>query len=303
MRSVRSPRWALVAVAVGLVAGAFGAGAVPGTAPAASPHHAAVIVDTGSTVKRAVVTFDEDSITGLDALQRAGTNPVVYQFGGQGGAVCRLLGVGRDAGPNCLGGADGDARYWAYFRAPAGTSSFKYSSIGAGSARVHDGDVEGWKFGTGTAPQYVSLASLLPPPTQPPATQPPATAPPATTGRGTNGAVTGDPGTSGTPGATAAPGDAPSAPTASTLPATGGKDTSTSGRSTDRASAKSDSSKGSSAGTDDGKSVDAALASSDSDGGGGGGSAWSLVLFAVLLVAIAVAIVLVRRVRKHASTG
>src|SRR4051812_49335965 len=121
MRGVRSPRWALLALAVGLVAGAFGTGVVPEVAPAASPHQAAVIVDTGSTVKRVVITFDEDSITGLDALQRAGTNPVVYQFGGQGGAVCRLLGVGRDAGPDCLGGGDGDARYWAYFRAPAGT--------------------------------------------------------------------------------------------------------------------------------------------------------------------------------------
>src|SRR4051794_6567478 len=174
MRGVRSPRWALLALAVGLVAGAFGTGVVPDVAPAASPHQAAVIVDTGGTVKRVVVTFSEDSITGLDALQRAGANPVVYQFGGQGGAVCRLLGVGRDAGPDCLGGGDGDARYWAYFRAPAGTSSFKYSSVGGGSARVHDGDVEGWKFGTGAAPQYVSVASLLPPPPSPP-TQPPAT--------------------------------------------------------------------------------------------------------------------------------
>jgi hypothetical protein len=180
-------------LAVGLVAGAFGAGVVPDVAPAASPHRAAVIVDTGSTVKRVVVTFGEDSITGLDLLQRAGTNPVVYQFGGQGGAVCRLLGVGRDAGPSCLGGADGDARYWAYVRAPAGTSAFKYSSAGAGSTRVHDGDVEGWRFGTGAAPQYVSLASLVPPP-PPPATQPPPTSPPATAAP-TGGVAPGAPGT------------------------------------------------------------------------------------------------------------
>jgi hypothetical protein len=297
MRGVRSPRWALVALAVGLVAGAFATGVVPEAAPAASPHQAAVIVDTGRGVKRVVVSFSEDSITGLDALQRAGTNPVIYQFGGQGGAVCRLLGVGRDSGPNCLGGGDGDPRYWAYFRAPAGTSSFKYSSAGAGSTRVHDGDVEGWKFGTGTAPQYVSLASLLPPP--PPPTQPPPPAPPATAGGGgATGAVA--PGSTGT--GAAAPG---ATPTSSTLPVAGGKDTPTSTRAD---GAKADGSgggngSGSSAatGTDDGKEVDTALASTGSDGGGGS-SAWSFALFGFLLAAIVVAIVVARRVRGRSST-
>ncbi len=292
MRGVRSPRWALVALAVGLIAGAFGAGLVPTAAPAASQHRAAVIVDTGSTVKRVVITFGEDSITGMDALQRAGTNPVIYQFGGQGGAVCRLLGVGRDSGPNCLGGGDGDARYWAYFRAPAGTSSFKYSSAGAGSARVHDGDVEGWKFGTGTPPQYVSLASLLPPPPPPPPTQPPATSPPATiapaAGTGPAAAV----------GGTAAV--TPGAPTSSsTLPNTGSTGESTAAASGTAAKDAAARNQSDAAKTDDGKDVDTALASSDQDGGGGSG--WSLALFAVLLVAIAAAIFLVRRLRRRAA--
>jgi hypothetical protein len=288
-----------VALAIGLVAGSFGAGVVPDAASAASPHHAAVIVDTGGTVKRVVVTFGEDSITGLDALQRAGTNPVVYQFGGQGGAVCRLLGVGRDAGPNCLGGADGDARYWAYFRAPAGTSSFKYSSVGAGSARVHDGDVEGWKFGTGAAPQYVSLASLLPPPPPPP-TPSPATAPAATAAPG--GGANGAPGSvaserTGPPASATGPGPASSA---TTLPVTGGKGTTASTRAGGAKAARAGTKAGGEQAAaqsrdDDGKDVDTALASSDSGGGGGGGFPWSLVLFAALLVAIAAAIVFVRR--------
>ena len=100
--------------------------AVVGSTPAlaAGAHRALVVVDTGSTTYRQVITFDGDSVTGLQALDLAGANPVVYSFAGQGGAVCRLFGVGRDAGPNCLGGADGDNRYWAYFRAPSGTSTF-----------------------------------------------------------------------------------------------------------------------------------------------------------------------------------
>ena len=300
MTGARSPRRLVPALVVALLVSVAGLGALATPAPAASPHRAAVIVDTGSTVKRVVITFTEDSITGIDALQRAGMNPSLYQFGGQGGAVCRLLGVGRDPGPNCLGGADGDPRYWAYFRAPAGSSSFKYSQVGGGAARVHDGDVEGWKFGTGTPPQYVSLASLLPPP---PPTQPPPTAPPATSapsGGGTGASVGGA--TAGSPGGSAAPGTQPQP---STLPATGGKDNPTSAtadggttkddRTTDGSSARA------AGAEDDGKAVDTALASSESDGGGG--STWSLALFAILLLAIVAAIVIVRRVRNHAAAG
>lgn len=136
--------------------------ALPGApADAAGTHRALVIVDTGATTYQRVVTFTADSITGIQALELAGANPVVYSYAGQGGAVCRLFGVGRDAGPNCLGGADGDNRYWAYFRAPTGTSSFTYSRAGAGSTQVRDGDVEGWKFATGQAPAW---APVPPPP-------------------------------------------------------------------------------------------------------------------------------------------
>lgn len=143
-------------------------------AQAAGAHRALVIVETGSTTYRQVVTFDGDSVTGLHALELAGANPVVYSYAGQGGAVCRLFGVGRDAGPNCLGGADGDNRYWGYFRAPSGTSSFTYSRAGAGSVQVHDGDVEGWKFATGEAPSWSAVPPTTttttlatPPPTGP----------------------------------------------------------------------------------------------------------------------------------------
>jgi hypothetical protein len=160
--------------------GASGAGA-------AGTHRALVIVDTGTTTYQRVITFDSDSITGIQALDLAGANPVVYTFSGQGGAVCRLFGVGRDAGPNCLGGADGDNRYWAYFRAPNGTSSFTYSRAGAGSTQVHDGDVEGWKFGTGQAPAWSPLPAPPTTTTAPPPPPPPVTSPPSRTGPGATG--------------------------------------------------------------------------------------------------------------------
>ena len=263
----------------------------PIVAGAATEHRAAVIVDTGASVHRVVITFTEDSITGLDALQRAQADPVVSTFNGQGGAVCRLFGVGRDAGPNCLGGQDGDARYWAYFRAPAGASSFKYATVGAGQAKVHDGDVEGWKFGTGAAAEFVSLQSLtLPPgpvPTNPPAHDP-------VTPRGAAGAG---------PVARGNQALADAAASASTLPATGatGSPGATTGpagasgnarattrherRADDKHTAKRQ------------NTTQAALASSSKDGNS---SAASLIWFGVLLAAIVVAIVVARRVRRRA---
>lgn len=295
----RSPRVALVALTLGLIASSFSAGGIAATiegASADSTHHAAVIVDTGGDVHRVVISFTEDSISGIDALQRAGGSPVIYTFGGQGGAVCRIFGVGRDAGPACLGGQDGDNRYWAYFRGPAGSSKFTYSSIGAGSARVHDGDVEGWKFGTGTAPAYVSLASLLPPPTtQPPPTTPTTKAPGAVT-PGSGGGTTGGGRTGAVPGAVA--GQAPgTATTTSTLPLTGpaagADETTTKSTAKDKDSSSADGKRAEAVG----RAVDTKLASAEDDGVGT--STWSLLLFVALIVAIAAAILIVRRVRKQ----
>jgi hypothetical protein len=147
-----------------LVSTAIGATGVATLRAGAAPavlNHAAITVETGADTRRVVIEFSEDSITGIEALRRAGAEPVVYSYSGVGGAVCRLFGVGRDSGADCLGGTGGDARYWAYFRSASGTSSFKYSNVGAGSTTVRDGDVEGWRFGTGAAPAYVSLTSLL----------------------------------------------------------------------------------------------------------------------------------------------
>jgi hypothetical protein len=297
----RSPRVALIALTLGLVATSFGAAVIGATthdAAADSTHHAAVIVDTGGDVHKVVISFTEDSISGIDALQRAGGGPVVYTFGGQGGAVCRIFGVGRDAGPGCLGGQDGDNRYWAYFRAPAGSGKFTYSSIGGGASRVHDGDVEGWKFGTGTAPAYVSLASLLPPPTTQPPPTTPTTKAAGTVGPGSGGGTTGGSGAA-VPGAVGGPAAAGTATTTSTLPLTGPAvgsgpgDTTTKSTTKDKNATTADGDGRQAAG----RTVDTRLASAEDDGGGT--STWSLLLFVALLVAIVAAILIVRRVRKQ----
>lgn len=149
-------RWLLVFVALWACIGA-GPWAVPASASVSS---AVLVVDTGSEVRRVVVSFGGDSISGLEALSLAGTNPETLGYGGSGSAVCRLFGVGHPASPQTCLGTPSDQRYWAYFRAPAGSSSFRYSGVGAGATRVGNGDVEGWRFGFGEAPPYSSFCDV-----------------------------------------------------------------------------------------------------------------------------------------------
>ena len=84
---------------------------------------AVVVVEPGPG---AVSICFDGSISGLDALQLAGANPVTYGFAGQGAAVCQLYGVGNPADQSCLIGPGG--QYWAYFRAAPGAGGWTYSS-------------------------------------------------------------------------------------------------------------------------------------------------------------------------------
>lgn len=150
MTSSRGLRSRAGALALALAVGAASSVAV--VAPAAADSRAVVVIDTGAGVRSAVVTFGGE-ISGLRALELAGADPVTYGYAGQGLAVCALDGVGHEAtGGECLGTPD-DPRYWSYWRAPTGASGWSYSRGGAGATVVRDGDVEGWRFGTGQAPR------------------------------------------------------------------------------------------------------------------------------------------------------
>jgi hypothetical protein len=285
----RIRRSVLVVAVVLTLVGALGpGGGVASVAAANGDHHAAVIVSANGTVVRRVVTFTTDSVSGLEALRSAGFDPIVYGFTGLGAAVCALHVplqgplVGCPADNSCLTCAS--PNYWAYFEAASGTSTFQVSRAGASSTHVHDGDVEGWKWGSGDAPPYSSVASLMgPPPSGPPASGwPPPTSPAGVTG---NGSVTSpnsntpptartQPGvttTSGTPGAGAAVTTAPtatSAATASTVTSAAGTGTQVAGRR-------------------------AARNTHDS----GGGSAIGLVAFGLVAAGLAAAVLLARRAR------
>jgi hypothetical protein len=131
------------------------------TAVAATQYsnHAALVIDTGSSTRTMCVGFNEASISGVQLLDRAaGVDPVIRSYSGQGAAICSLCHVGCPADASCL--TCGGANYWSYFRSPAGTSSFRYSGVGAGSTQIHNGDVDGWKWGSGSAPQYQNFSRV-----------------------------------------------------------------------------------------------------------------------------------------------
>ena len=142
----------------------LGAGAAPrppdaAAAGGAAEHRVAVIVDTGTLVKSVCVRFAEESITGIEALQRASVDPVTRAFAGKGAAVCSLCGTGCPADESCLT-CDAGGRFWSYSRATAGTSSLRASGVGASSTAVRDGDVEGWRWGVGGTPAFASVEQV-----------------------------------------------------------------------------------------------------------------------------------------------
>lgn len=147
-----------------LMAGALAAGAltlpgIPGAVPTAcageGEHRAVVVIDTGSEVERVCISFDGE-ISGRDALSLAGADPDIRQFAGLGSFVCRMRGVGPAPGSDCPGAGS----YWAYSRAAAGTREMKASELGIDQTKVADGDVEGWRFGTGDPPEWADPAEV-----------------------------------------------------------------------------------------------------------------------------------------------
>ena len=163
---------ARVAIAVAVVFAAVGSGATARAVVSAEAgtSTAVVVVDTGSGAHQSVIHFD-GSISGYTRCNSPVRNPVSIAYGALGQAVCQLYGVGDAPVPSqCPGG------YWVYYRAVGGAGGWTQSSLGVSNTTVHDGDVEGWKYGGGQPPfaSYCSVVGCAPPPTDPPpATQPP----------------------------------------------------------------------------------------------------------------------------------
>jgi hypothetical protein len=117
-------------------------------------NRAGMVIDYGDgTLTYAIVPFEEESISGIELLERSGVPLVTVDFGGLGQAVCTIgergCGVG-DCRQRVCQSADRDSPFWKYFRLEDG-ESWTVLPLGASSAKVEDGSIEGWSW-TGTEP-------------------------------------------------------------------------------------------------------------------------------------------------------
>jgi hypothetical protein len=288
--AVRAMRIVLVAV-VGLACASIGSVARADVTAQGCSAQAVVVVEPGPG---AVSICFDGSISGIEALQLAGANPVTYGFSGQGAAVCQLYGVGNSADSNCLIGPGG--QYWAYYRAAPGASGWTYSRAGASTTTVTDGSVEGWRYGTGGAPGFVSFCSVVscaPPPTDPP----PATeATPPVTGAPSGPAVTAAPSATTRPGSTSSGGGSGKGTDDAKADAGKGGDgtsaTSTTGKSGERSGT-----------TKSRRSGDVEVAAGPGTGGGDSGSPLGVIVAVAALAAVAGVAVWLGRRRRGPAPG
>lgn len=175
---------------------------VPGAASAASgactsDQDVTVLVQFPDRTETGCATGDPG--TGVEALEQAGF-PVVIAQGSGAGAVCRIDGY---PGNNNCGRMPPANAYWAYFQGDPG-GGWTYSTEGAGTRRPSPGEVEGWRFGSGSAPTSTPPQAPRPTPVTPPRATPKPT-PRATAGAtsratprpGSGGGSQLEPGTSG----------------------------------------------------------------------------------------------------------
>jgi len=141
---------------------------LPAVGSGSAANRAGVVIRyADGTVRTSCVSFDEPSISGLELLQRAGAEVIAQPAPGNA-AVCKIDGDGCDypAEPCfCKFGAGNSGEYWAYWQLDG--RSWRYGQQGAGARRVHNGDVDGWAYGKGSAasgvqPPVVAFAEVCP---------------------------------------------------------------------------------------------------------------------------------------------
>lgn len=120
------------------------------------PDHVGIVVDFGNgQVETRCVPFSGDSISGMQALQLQSESGETFavQTGFGGSVVCGIDGTGCPSS-NCwcqCPVVDENCTYWTYWH----LNGDEWASSGGGPAGypMHDGDVDGWRWGH-AAPPY-----------------------------------------------------------------------------------------------------------------------------------------------------
>lgn len=111
------------------------------------PNGAGVVIRHGDgTLIYAYVQFEEESISGMDLLQRAGLPLSVAPFAGLGTGICSIGGEGCPADDCYCHSYQAPATWWHYYTYAGGWAE---SPAGPSSRTVHDGDIDGWSWTAG----------------------------------------------------------------------------------------------------------------------------------------------------------
>jgi hypothetical protein len=112
------------------------------TTRAQQTNRVGLVVGFGDgTVISRCIPFSDSGISGYEVLMRSDLDVTT-----NGGAVCRIEGTGCPASDCFCAIPD----YWSYWHLIDG--AWQYSESGAPVTTVHDGDVEGWNWGTEPPP-------------------------------------------------------------------------------------------------------------------------------------------------------
>lgn len=134
-------------------------------AAAQGSSHAGLVIEypNGETASHCVA-FSGVSITGLDLLRRAGVAVTYQDYGGGNVTVCSIDGQGC-AYPKVpcwcrCASTTASCEFWGYYIVDPATKSWQFSAQGVATTVVHDGDVQGWRWGAhgpgGAAPPKAS---------------------------------------------------------------------------------------------------------------------------------------------------
>jgi hypothetical protein len=136
----------------------------PALAQQPDPHRAGLVVVHGDgSVISTCIAFSEESISGAELLRRSGLSVALGEYGGLGYGVCAIGDEGCPAGRDCFCECRGSpCAYWVYSH-QSSDGSWAISGVGASGWQVHDGDVDGWVWGDGSAaPPAVAFEEICP---------------------------------------------------------------------------------------------------------------------------------------------
>lgn len=111
-------------------------------------HAGLVIRDQAGALTYAYVAFSEPAISGLELLERSGVPVVTVGFGGLGEGVCAIGNQGcsiAECQRRLCQGPRADDPFWQAFRQHA-AGEWQPHLLGASSAVVEDGDIDGWSW-------------------------------------------------------------------------------------------------------------------------------------------------------------